>query len=505
MCRQFVAVARKRVRIAAAQFAAGTLTPQEWSESVTAAVVPGVASIARLMGGGGQFSLGTQCDVENRVRRTRELVRQLAEQLAAGADPLELPLAVPNVIRQTHNTYCRRAAIFAGMEWECRMPGPACPRACYRSVVGRWRPLGEVPAPSETPGCQCHLEFAAGDRPADRDPQPPVRFTDDPQNRLDIPSPELAPHTSPSDAEQILSECDDLDEDTAAGLEGAAERGWYKEGYGAAFKPAFPPNPSGNHFSADHPAGHALLPYLVAAVDVSMCDPLEMAESLVTEAEFAGASSFAAYSQGGGFGRGRQQMHDRLTHFGPYAPATPSPQPTAMIVVGPSASCKSGIMCGRLRDQVGDRYTTELWWHIDADKIARELPEFQGWNRPLLMQEAGHIAAATMHKCVAGRVSFMLEYHGCEPFSAAALADHLSRSGYEVHACGVEITPAENRKRCDARFRENPFGSKRPDDPAPFVSDAETSRDYANIARQLKSHPALSSWVNHDALLRVIG
>ncbi len=488
------AAARTGCRRAGDAYAAGRVSPADWRDLVVAAVAPAVAAAARLSKAA-EFGAADRADLYERVAQIRHAASDLSLRLSP-RDPAarSAGLALAGAVRATHAAYERHAVRRPGPAWERRIAGPGCPPACRRTN-GAWRPAGELPTPGDDPDCLCRLEYFSGvEPPAPRVHADRVSFRLWTADEVGDLSRSQLEDLSPADAGDAVAQLGDaLDDDVRSVLERVSA--------GPVRRRADPPNPAGGHFTgADR---ESLLTHLVAVPDPTCPDFAAAADRLVRAAVAFGADSRAVYHAtaeprrvngrdvtGYTYGTDRDALHRRMTA---HARATPPAGRVkrGLVVVGPPASGKSRAAAEFTRSMGG------VWATADGMAEAARLPEYQGWNRPLLAVEGCDIATRAFVDAIDAGADVVVELHGGEFYSPGGFAQMLSFCGYEVHGMAATCPPAVAAARAAARFAENPFGLVDPvADPSPFTPTGGKGVG----TRDLRGYPGLASWTTYGGV-----
>lgn len=487
--RFLLAAARKRLRASAARFAAGEASPAEWRAELVRTLGPAVATVARLSRGNA-LDDGDRRELASRLDSIAGAADAVAQKITRRADALAVSLALADAVRHTHVSFTRASAWDRGAIWERRVAGPGCPATCEAWRYRGWYLAGNLPTGGDYPGCRCRIEFAFDFTPPTLPGPHPRRVA---FRRWTLDEVTGLGHAglralSPEDAGDALSQLGhELPDDAAAVLEDVATPTVARDP-GLAPPPdesGFPPNPRGNHFSEESRECEAqLLPHLIAVYDPSDGTPAEVAASLVRAAGRAGADSHQAYSVGRCEGRvryepARSDLHARMVDAIFARPEGSARSRATLAVGGPTADCPVAPHGAAV---------------VSPRDIAARLPEYQGWNYPLLSREAADVAMLAVRRAAATGRCVFLDWLGCVAVPPAEVAGALLDAGYEVHGVAAG-TPDDADSLAESRFAGNPFGETDPQRPAPYTPRAEG--DSATLDRQVRSlrgFPGLSTW-----------
>jgi hypothetical protein len=227
---------------------------------------------------------------------------------------------------------------------------------------------------------------------------------------------------------------------------------------------------------------------------------LAAASRMVRAARMNEADTRRAWSGADGYHPMRAALHERLaaSALNPFAAAAAGGKPQAVLAIGNHCAGKStpGLAAAG--------GAAPAWTVASSNDLMERLPEYQGWNAPLLHSEAEDVAALAMKMAVARRHHVFVEHVGHDLEEAWALAGRLGDAGYDIHLVHADVPPAEAAARAAGRFLDNPFGLASRHEPSAryvppeYVADDVGGRPAATYL-ELRDHPAVATWRSYDA------
>lgn len=171
-----------------------------------------------------------------------------------------------------------------------------------------------------------------------------------------------------------------------------------------------------------------------------------------------GAQTSAPLDQGGFkrpdglYSAPRQKVHAEIIEklFAPdkVAAATPKPgeQPTLHLLGGSGGSGKGWFT----KPQGTVRTDNALY--LNSDDIKAMLPEYQGWNAPLLHEESSELHKLAEHMARAQGLNVIIDGTMGKYDSLAKRIDDFKQGGYRVEGHFMQVTPETSAKRALERF-----------------------------------------------------
>lgn len=373
-------------------------------------------------------------------------------------------------------------ALALGLTWARRHAGPGCGDPCRAAA---WRPTEHACFDSGGPTpwlCDCHFEYASAPTPAAAPGATPptpgdpltalTGFADWDADQLDEMEEWELRGITPDQAVAVLAARGGrLTGSTRSILEAVAARrqpGPLATGLRGTVEPVPGQQAAARMTGAARQA--ALYRRLVAvgsraSAEVA-CRHLEVAGwdrrltghlgGRLGGPGAPGRADFAA----GGLDHPRRALHEALARaaLNPAAGGQPWQTPLAVVALGPPAGGKSSAglpLC---------RGLATAWTRIDAPALAAGLPEYQGWNAPLLHAEAEDICALLRARAVALRHNVFIEHPGHDQVEVADLLGQLRAGGYEVRLGHAHAPGTEAQARAQARFAAwtGPLGGTAP-------------------------------------------
>ncbi len=231
------------------------------------------------------------------------------------------------------------------------------------------------------------------------------------------------------------------------------------------------------------------------------------AKTLNDKALFSDATSQRLYAvasdSGTSYEADRKAWHEHLTGnlLNADAAQPGNKKPSAVIVIGLPASGKS------TRGPEWAASRMDKWTTVSSTDIVKRMPEYLGWNAPLLQGEAADIASRVLTAARADRHNILLEQADDDLYHLGDSIDRLWNDGYDVHLLLCDTMADVACERAAERFLSNPFG-QRPGQPGYFmflekIQELQNRLGKGNptplsVYDQYRDHPGIRSWCRLD-------
>jgi len=124
--------------------------------------------------------------------------------------------------------------------------------------------------------------------------------------------------------------------------------------------------------------------------------------------------------------------------------------------------------------------------------MAAQLPEFKGWNRPLMQSETKELMTDLTARAIAERHNLVYDEVGGNLTKLKTRAETLTKAGYDVHIIHVKAPMSQTAPLTWQRFLD----TGRFTDPSYVQNDVDSKPDY--VYEELKKDSNIKSWREID-------